>query len=70
MAEVRPKLEGTVWIEEGGTRYEGSWHLENGVVSLYVGDIGPMSTLAGNSPPDTVARWLLREFLDGRKLPA
>jgi hypothetical protein len=52
---------------EDGVRYEGRWQLEHGVVTVYVGDFGPFATLTSPAGPETVARWLLREFLDGRK---
>jgi hypothetical protein len=62
-----PEQEGTVWIEDGGTKLEGHWYLENGIVSVYVGDFGPFATHTSPAGPETVARWLMREFLRGRK---
>ena len=59
---------GTVRMEQDATTYEGSWRLESGIVSLYVGDFGPMATQAGNLGAAAVARLLMREFLDGRRL--
>jgi hypothetical protein len=58
---------GIVWMEQDGVTYQGTWRLENGIVSLYVGDFGPMSTQAGSLGAAAVARLLMREFLDGRK---
>jgi len=53
--------QGSIWIEEGGTRYQ--WHrrLENGVVSLYVGNLLPISTLNSAMVPEIIARLLLQE---------
>ena len=60
-------LEGDVVLEQDGTEYRGHWRCENGIVSLYVGDFGPISTQAGGLGAEGVARLLMREFLDGRK---
>jgi hypothetical protein len=59
--------EGTVWLDDGGVTYTGTWKLEHGILSLYVGDVGPMSTHLGSSTPTILAKLLLREFLDGAK---
>lgn len=59
--------EGDVSIEQDGTTYTGHWRLEKGILSLYVGDYGPMSTHLGSLPPNTLARQLLSEFLNGAK---
>jgi hypothetical protein len=59
--------QGTVWVEDGGVTYTGTWKLEDGVVCLYVGDVGPMTTLLGSSTPTVLASILLREFLEGAK---
>lgn len=64
MTEVQ---EGTVWVDDAGVTYTGTWKLEHGVLALYVGDVGPMSTLLGSSTPTVLAQILLREFLDGAK---
>ena len=50
-----------------GAPFEGRWYLENGVVTLYVGDFGPFATLVGGLTPESVARHLMAEFLDGRQ---
>ena len=50
-----------------GNPVEGRWYLENGVVTLYVGDFGPLATLVGGLTPENVARHLMAEFLDGRQ---
>jgi hypothetical protein len=60
--------EGTIWVDDPlGVAHLGRWNLEQGVVSLYVGDFGPMATLVGGLPPESVARMLMRDFLDGRQ---
>jgi hypothetical protein len=59
--------EGTVWIDDGGITYTGTWNLEHGILSLYVGGVGPISTHLGSLTPAVLARQLLREFLDGTK---
>lgn len=50
-----------------GIPVDGRWYLENGVVTLYVGDFGSFATLVGDSTPESIARHLMREFLDGRQ---
>ena len=50
-----------------GNPVEGKWYLENGVVTLYVGDFGPFATLVGGLTPENVARHLMAEFLDERQ---
>jgi hypothetical protein len=62
MGEVQ---EGTVWLDEEGVTYTGTWKVEHSILSLYVGDVGPISTHLGSLPPNMLARQLLREFLDG-----
>lgn len=59
--------EGDVVMAQDGTEYRGHWRLEDGVVSLYVGDHGPFATQAGGLGAEGTARLLMREFLDGRK---
>lgn len=61
------KEAGTLKMELDGQTYEASWRLEDGVVSVYVGDFGPLSTLQGGSPAEVIARHLLQEFLEGRR---
>ena len=65
---IKRPIEGTVSMEDStGIPVEGRWYLENGMVTLYVGDFGPFATLVGGLTPESVARQLMREFLDGRQ---
>ena len=65
---IKRPVEGTVSIEDSsGLPIEGRWYLENGVVTLYVGDFGPFATLVGGQTPESIARHLMGEFLDGRQ---
>jgi hypothetical protein len=65
---IKRPVEGTVSIEDStGIPVEGRWYLENGMVTLYVGDFGPLATLVGGSTPESIARHLMREFLEGRQ---
>lgn len=59
--------EGTVWLEEDGVTYTATWKLEHGILSLYIGDVGPMTTHLGSLTPTALAKELLREFLDGAR---
>lgn len=61
------KAEGSLSIEQDGMRYEGRWHLADGVVSVYVGDFGPFTTIVGPGGAEIEARRLMREFLEGRR---
>lgn len=65
---IKRPIEGTVSMGDStGIPVEGRWYLENGVVTLYVGDFGPFAALVGGSTPESIARHLMREFLDGRQ---
>lgn len=60
------KSEGTVVVTEGNKRYEARYKCIDDVVTIYINDDGPFTTQSGGLFPETVARMLLREFLDGR----
>jgi hypothetical protein len=40
--------EGTLQIEHNGQIYHGRWTLEHDIVSVWVGDVGPMTAQRGN----------------------
>jgi len=67
MAEL--KVEGTVVITENHKRYEARYKCVDDLVTIYIGDDGPFTSHSGGLFPETVARMLLREFLDGRLPP-
>ncbi len=70
-AMIKRPVEGTVSLEDStGIAVEGRWYLENGVITLYVGDFGPFATLVGGLTPESVARQLMAEFLAGRQTPS
>ena len=57
----------TVSVTIEGTTYPATYELKRGVVTVRT-DIGTRSALMGNSPPDVVARMLLRELIEVEKL--
>ena len=57
----------TVSITIDGTIYPATYELKRGVVTVRT-DIGTRSALMGTSPPDVVARMLLRELIEIEKL--
>jgi len=60
--------EGTVQFVHNSQTYHGRWVLEDGIVSVWVGDIGPMATqcYAGGVLPRILARHMIREYLGGQ----
>jgi hypothetical protein len=60
------KVEGTVAVFENEKRYEARYECQDDIVIVYINDEGPFETQAGGLYPETVARMLLREFVDGR----
>jgi hypothetical protein len=63
---AQPKVEGTVAIAENEKRYEARYECQNDILIVYINNEGPFETQAGGLYPETVARMLLREFMDGR----
>ena len=63
------KSEGTVVVTENNTRYEVRYRCIDDVVTIFINDDGPFTTTSGGLFPETVARMLLRDFLDGQPLP-
>jgi hypothetical protein len=43
--------------------YEGRWFVENGVVNLYVGLVGPMTTALSSGSGRNEAHLLFREYI-------
>jgi hypothetical protein len=61
---------GSVWIEEGGKKFSGTYRVEHDVLELWtVGPdgnlIGPMALMLNGMPPETGACMLLREYVRG-----
>jgi hypothetical protein len=52
----------TISVTIKGTIYPATYELERGIVTVRT-DIGTRSAPMGNSPPDAVARMLLRELI-------
>ena len=50
-----------------GTTYPAGYELKGGTVTVRT-DIGTKSASVGNSPPDIVARMLLRELIEAERL--
>ena len=46
-------------------RFEARYECQDDIVIVYINDKGPFETHAGGLYPETVARMLLREFMDG-----
>ncbi len=57
----------TVSVTTDGTTYPATYELKQGVVTVRT-DIGTRSAPVGNSPPDVVARMLLRELIEVERL--
>jgi hypothetical protein len=57
----------TISVIIEGTTYPAMYELKRGVVTV-MADIGTKSTLMGSSPPDVVARMLLRELIQVERL--
>jgi hypothetical protein len=53
-----------VVVEHNGTRHQGTYTVSRGVVEVFYG-MAKTQALVGKSDQETVARWLLREILDG-----
>ena len=52
----------TISVTIEGTTYPAMYELKRGIVTVRT-DIGTRSASMGNSPPDVVARMLLRELI-------
>ncbi len=51
-------------ITRGGKTYVGQWILDDEVVTVWLGSIGPRSTHLGTQRPEGLARLLLNELID------
>ena len=56
------KIEQNIEVEISGVKYEGSYVVEGGVITVHYGE-RPSTTLFGGSSPDIIARTLLRELV-------
>ena len=57
------KLEGTVEVQYRGKRYQGHWSVARRMLTVHYGMRDKITQLSG-SPPDVLARILLRELLN------
>lgn len=56
--------EGEISIDEEGRHYRATWKVERGVLTVSSFDLGSKSTQVGDSPPDSLARIMLRELVN------
>ena len=60
-------VQATISVTIDGMTYPAIYELKQGIVTVRT-DIGSRSASVGNSPPDVVARMLLRELIEAERL--
>ena len=58
---------GTVTVEHQGKPYTASWRVEKGVITVST-DSGSQSFQLGDSPPESLARMMLRAAINAGEL--
>ncbi len=58
---------GTVTVAHQGKTYMATWHVEKGVITVSTAS-GRKSTQLGDSPPESLARMMLREAINAGEL--
>ncbi len=58
---------GTVTVAHEGKSYTASWHVEKGVITVSTAS-GRKSTQLGDSPPESLARMMLREAINAGRM--
>ena len=66
-AETAPVTHGTISVTTDEVTYSATYELKRGLVTVRA-DIGTRSRPLRNSPPDIIARMLLRELIQLEKL--
>ena len=57
-------------ITRNGKTYAGQWIVDDETITVWLGEIGPHSTLLGGTGPEALARQLLNELIDGAEARA